>query len=130
MLKDRKRRLALERSLKERKVIFQLPFVALDCANTNADTQVHRNSLSASLQVTFMSWLSPRHRDKGQNESPSGSKPLLWKGGWGVATAATGPFWKGVRSTTAAEATVDVRRATACRAPRGQPASQQSDGGD
>lgn len=31
--------------------------------------------------------------------------------------------------TTAAEVTVDVHRATACRDPRGHPASQQSDGG-
>lgn len=38
--------------------------------------------------------------------------------------AAVGGFF-----TTAAEATVDVHTATACRDPRGHHASQQSDGG-
>lgn len=38
-------------------------------------------------------------------------------------------FLEGLHSTTAAEATVDVWKATACGAPWGPSASQQSDGG-
>lgn len=85
MLKVRKRRLALERSLKERKVLFRLPVVALDCVNTDADTWGHKNH-----RVRFKSPSCPvyRHATEIRDEtSPlqvrSHSFGRVGCGGWG-----------------------------------------------
>lgn len=61
----------------------------------------------------------------GSNGSRQAGSLKLW---WHCLFTKCVSVSQGVALTTAAEATVDVWRATACRAPRGESASQQSDG--
>lgn len=79
MLKDRKRRLALKSSLKERKVIgiFQLPFVALACINTNTDTQCTETDCLVNFKSPLCHFYHYATEIRDKNESPLGLKPLL-----------------------------------------------------
>lgn len=97
------------------------------CCNVKWTLQKLRGNQAAQLVCHHSPSAVWTHGEKRQEVVTDPEKWVAWNCGDIAPSQSVCAGWGTL--TTAAEATVDVWKATACRAPRGESASQQSDGG-